>query len=215
MNKYNNLVVICLLALATSSCSFQPFSKLITKNAYPKEAYDAVIVPGFPYYVHSPHMIIKARMLWAKHLYDNGATKNLIFSGGAVTTPYIEGLVMKSMADSMGIPTQSSFAETRADHSKENIYYSVKMAQEMGFKNIAVATDIVQSLMLRSYIKEKFPTIKLIPIDFEAIDFKETILPCVDHESTLCKTYIPLHVRKSFKERREGTNGNHIAYEVE
>ena len=52
------------------------------------------------------------------------------------------------------------FAETQAEHSIENVYYSMKMARKMGFKRIGLATDPFQSQMLESLIEKYCPGIE-------------------------------------------------------
>src|SRR6218665_3373110 len=124
------------------------------------DPYDVIIVPGVPYQYASMRSVLKARVLWAKYLYDNKFTKNIIFSGSSVYSPYIEGEIMRIYADSLGIPAAHTFAETEAEHSTENIYYSLLMAQKMGFKKIAVATDKYQAVIINNFIKRKCPKIE-------------------------------------------------------
>src|SRR6476620_7819913 len=76
------------------------------ENHVIKAPYDVIIVPGVPYDAAQVSQIYKARMLWAKWLYDRKIAKNIIFSGSAVHTPYVEAQTMKIMADSMGIPSE-------------------------------------------------------------------------------------------------------------
>src|SRR5690606_31947372 len=116
--------------------------------------YDVIIVPGIPYEKENTSSIMNMRLQWAKHLYDSGFAQNIIFSGSAVYSPFVEGKAMKAIADSMGIPPEHTFYETKAEHSTENVYYSWKMANEMGFKKIALATDPFQSAMLKSFMKK-------------------------------------------------------------
>jgi vancomycin permeability regulator SanA len=82
------------------------------------------------------NVIYKAKVLWAKYLYDSAFTKNIIFSGSAVYTTYYEATTMMLYADSHGLPIENLFAETEALHSTENIYYGQKMAKAMGFKKL-------------------------------------------------------------------------------
>jgi len=48
--------------------------------------------------------------------------RNIIFSGSAVSSPYVEGVAMKIIADTLGI-RRPTFSETKAEHSTENAYY--------------------------------------------------------------------------------------------
>ena len=126
--------------------------------------FDAVVVPGFPYEPENVPSILRLRIRWAQHLFNVGLTHNIIFSGSAVYTPYVEGIAMKIIADSMGLPSQRTFAETQAEHSIENVYYSMKMARRLGFKRIAVATDPFQARMLEPLIKKYCPEVEIVPI---------------------------------------------------
>lgn len=171
--------------------------------------YDVIIVPGVPYQDPSLKMVLKARMLWAKFLFEKGFTKNIIFSGAAVYTPYIEGKMMKIYADSLGIPCENTFAEEEAEHSTENIFYSVKMARELGFKRIALATDPYQAILLKSYIKKKFPDVELITICYKNINMKSE-LPEIDAEPAYADLFVSLSERENKIKRFKGTMGKNI-----
>ena len=119
-----------------------------------------------PYEKEKTTSVMKMRIWWAKHLYDSGFTRNIIFSGSAVYSPFVESIAMKVIADSLGIPADHLFSETKAEHSTENIYYSWKMAKQLGFTKIALATDPFQSRMLRSFIRKYCPEVREIPIVF-------------------------------------------------
>ncbi len=63
-----------------------------------KKPYDAVIVPGYPHDSGKVNIVLEHRIKWAYYLYSNGYVKNIIFSGSAVYTPYIEAEVMRLFA---------------------------------------------------------------------------------------------------------------------
>lgn len=175
--------------------------------------YDVIIVPGIPYDKENTTAIMKMRLLWAKHLYDSGFTNNVIFSGSAVYTPFIEGRAMKVLADSMGFPIDHTFYETKAEHSTENVYYSWKMAHEMGFEKIALATDPIQSAMLKSFMKKYCPGVTSIPIYIDKIDMKAT-LPVIDTTSCYVADFVSIKQRETFWQRFRGTRGGRIVDEV-
>lgn len=191
-------------------CSYDKSKKesndLNNKLANP---YDVIIVPGVPYQEPSLKVVLKARMLWAKFLFEKRFTKNIIFSGAAVYTPYIEGKMMKIYADSLGIPSENTFAEEEAEHSTENIFYSVKMARELGFKRIALATDHYQAILLKGYIKKKFPDVELITICYKNINMKVE-LPEIDAESAYADLFVSLAERENKLKRFKGTMGKNI-----
>jgi uncharacterized SAM-binding protein YcdF (DUF218 family) len=157
---------------------------------------------------------MKMRIFWAKHLYDSGYTRNIIFSGSAVYTPFVESVIMKVISDSLGIPPGHTFSETKAEHSTENIYYSWKLAKRMGFQKIALATDPYQSRMLRSFVREYCPEVKAIPIVFDLLDMDGTALPSIDTTLAYVPNFVSLTEREGFWQRLKGTMGKRIKDEV-
>jgi len=111
--------------------------------------FDVIIVPGVPFKNGNWDSVMKARVLWSYILYKDGYTKNIIYSGSAVYSPYYEGIIMGLYAEQLGIPKSHIFYETKANHSTENVYYSYLLAQQEGFKSIALASDPFQSSLLR------------------------------------------------------------------
>ena len=215
---FRKLILLSLLALIlTSSCSYQRFARKYLAVAKNEAPYDVVIVPGVPYIDSSNSgLIFTARILWSKYLYDRGITKNIIFSGSAVSTPYYEGRAMKIIADSLGIPSNHTFAEIRAEHSTENVWYSMKMAQKMGFKRIAVATDPFQTKMLLSFMKKRCGNLPFVPIVYDTVIVDrhkwQQQLPKADFKDAYCPNFVPLAKRQPFSERWRGTMGKHINF---
>lgn len=204
-----------LLALMLTHCTFSHYAKKTFEEAKKETPFDVIIVPGAPYQYGSVSNVVKMRLYWAKLLYDSGYTKNIIFSGSSVYTPYIEGVVMKVMADSLGIPPEHTFSETRAEHSTENVYYSWKMAKEMGFNKIALATDPYQSGMLRTFTKKYCPDMKSIPIIFGTMEIGTRTLPKIDTASVYVKDFVSIVKRENFWQRLRGTRGKRVKEEIE
>ena len=136
------------------SYDYRKSEQLNSEKEKKLDQYDAIIVPGVPYQQPSLTIVLKSRMLWAKYLFEKKIAKNIIFSGSSVYTPYLEGKIMRIYADSLGISSENTFSETEAEHSTENVIYSLKIAKKMGFKKIAVATDPYQAIMLKSFIQK-------------------------------------------------------------
>lgn len=201
------------LALLLTYCSVR--KSVIKSYALAKEIrpYDVIIVPGIPYEKSETSMVMKMRIQWAKHLYDSGFTRNIIFSGSAVYSPFVEGIAMKVIADSLGIPAQHTFSETSAEHSTENVYYSWKMAKEMGFTKIALATDPFQAAMLKRFIKEYCPGVTAVPVYIEKIDLDKP-LPVIDTTSFYVANFVSLKERETFWQRFSGTRGKKVVDEV-
>lgn len=203
-----------LIGLLCTHCTFSHYAKKSYAQAKKEKPYDVVIVPGVPYEGPQTTGVMKMRLYWAKHLYDSGFTKNIIFSGSSVYSPYVEAIVMKVMADSLGIPPQNTFSETKAEHSTENAYYGYRMAKQMGFTKIALATDPFQAGMLRSFIKRFCPGMKSVPIIFDTMNIDEKQLPTVDPSSAYTPTFVSITKRETFWERMRGTLGTKVKKEA-
>jgi len=176
------------------------------------DKYDVIIVPGVPYHEPSMKIILKARILWAKYLYDKKIAANIIFSGSSVYTPYVEGKVMRIYADSLGIPREHTYSETQAEHSTENIYYSVLMARQLGFKNIAVATDQYQAVILNRFIKKNCPEVKILAIDYDKIDLIMSKWPEINASSAYVDEFVSLKTREDRAKRFQGTLGKNVSF---
>lgn len=176
---------------------FDSFNTDIYQQAIAKSTYDVIIIPGSPYDSVEQNQMFRARMLWAKSLYERGIARNIIYSGSAVHTPYVEGLVMKIMSDSLGIPSANTYAEVRALHTDENIHYGVPMAKQLGFVTIGVATDPFQSFFLSREVSKWYKDITLIPMPMDTFrmfsDVK--VLPKINPEAAMINHFVPLNER--------------------
>jgi uncharacterized SAM-binding protein YcdF (DUF218 family) len=206
--------VLVALALVLTHCSFSNYAEKSYEKAKKEKPFDVIIVPGVPYEKTSTTAVMTLRLYWAKHLYDSGFTKNIIFSGSSVYTHFVEGIAMKIMADSLGIPPDHTFSETKAEHSTENVYYSWKMAKEKGFSRIAVATDPYQGALLRSFARRCCPGIKHIPIVFSKLDIDDRTLPKIDTTGAYVENFVSIMERESFWERFRGTMGSRVTDEI-
>ena len=206
--------VFLAVALLLTHCSFSHYAKKSYDRALNEKPFDVIIVPGVPYEKENTTSVMKMRIFWAKHLYDSGFTKNIIFSGSAVYSPYVESIAMKIIADTLGIPTNHTFFETKAEHSTENVYYSWKMAKEMGFQKIALATDPFQSRLLRSFTKKYCPGVKAIPVVFDRLQIDDKPLPVIDATSAFRENFVSITDRETFWQRFKGTMGKRVKQEV-
>jgi uncharacterized SAM-binding protein YcdF (DUF218 family) len=196
MKKTTNLVITLLAGLLLSSCSIINYTVSKTYNRYVSDVpYDVIIVPGIPYDSIKPNRILLARMHWAKHLYETGIAKNIIFSGSAVHTPFVEGKAMKMIADAMGIPPQNTFIEYHALHSTENVDYGLKLADSLGFKKVAVATDPFQSLFLSMHIKDRKLNVALLPFQLDSMKTFNRPLPAINYAEAYVQNFVPLKNR--------------------
>lgn len=179
-----------------------------------KKPYDVIIVPGYPSDSGKINIVLSERIRWAAYLYRNGYTKNIIFSGAAVYTPYVESKVMKLYALQLGLPDAILFTETKAEHTTENLYYSCLMAQELGFKKIGFASQTAHTSFMKTFPKrygltcDMLPTIvdslNTIPHQFEHVKAQEAYVP----------DFISIEKRQSKIQRLRGTRGHKVKKEI-
>jgi uncharacterized SAM-binding protein YcdF (DUF218 family) len=146
-------------------------------EALKQKPLDVIIVPGIPSDGGKWNFIMKWRIYWSVFLYKTGVTKNIIYSGAAVYTPYNEAEIMALYAEKLGVPAGHIFTETKAEHTTENLFYSWQLAKEKGFNTIAFATDPFQSLKAEPYIKQFNIDVMLLPTVIsimEHLKMKET-----------------------------------------
>ena len=199
-----------LLIITISACSFsqKKVNKLYDKAR--DQSYDIIVVPGVPLENGKWSRIMKARVLWSKHLYDRGITKNVMYSGNAVYTPYIEANVMAMYGAAIGIPVDHIYTEPLAEHSTENIYYSYKKAQQLGFRKVALASDPFQTKMLRRFTRLRVSKdVGLIPMIFDTVQVLDNAIPdpVIDYNKAYVDSFVPLPERKGFWGRLQGTIG--------
>lgn len=196
--------------LFLNSCSFSSRTSRTYLQESMNEPYDLIVVPGVPLEGNMWSPIMKARIYWSKYLFDKGIARNIMYSGSSVYTPYYEAKVMALFAKSIGIPEKNIFTETRAEHSTENIFYSYRKAQTLGFRRIALASDPFQTKLLKRFTKKKVDAnVGLIPIVFDTLKTMEPHMtdPELDFSSAINKEFVSIMERESFWERFRGTRG--------
>jgi uncharacterized SAM-binding protein YcdF (DUF218 family) len=175
---------------------------------------DAIIVPGIPCDGGKWSYIMKWRVYWSVLLYKTGITKNIIYSGAAVYTPYTEAVIMSLYAEKMGVPEDHIFIETKAQHTTENLYYSWELAKENGFEKIAFATDPFQSVQAEPYIEEFKLNVGLLPSVISVMEY----LPDSDFEIDSYKAYklgfVSIRDRETKKERYRNSKGERVRKEM-
>lgn len=194
-HSYLLLTLFFLLAACTPAQRIKQADKKYLKRA----PYDAIIVPGYPYVTpEHPYgsernkILLNTRLYWAKELYDKGIAKNIIFSGAAVHTPYVEGCVMKQMADSLGIPSNHTFVEDKAEHSYQNATYGKRLAKKLGFKKIAVATDPYQFAYMTYLLNLFTPGMPILTFMPERMVEFIKPLPDIDSTDAYVQGFVPL-----------------------
>lgn len=213
--SYSFISFFSVTVILLNACSF---SEKTTARYYKKAAvksYDMIAVPGVPFTEAGWDSTMKARVYWAKHLFDKGIAKNIMFSGSAVGSPYYEGEIMALYAIALGIPQKNVFTETKAEHSTENLYYVYQKSKKLGFTHIALATDPFQAKQLRRFAKKKVSAdIAIIPIVFDTLRKMQPYMvnPQIDYQKAYKANFVPLKDRESFWKRFRGTMGKNIDY---
>jgi len=118
-------------------------------------------------------------------------------------------------AEKLGVPFERMLIEDKAMHSSENIYYSYVIAKNLGYKNIALATDPFQLNNMRYFIKKYKLPVKLLPIDFKIIGSMYLDNPEIDKD--LAKVDDFTHITKKEKglKRIKGTMGYNVIWHEE
>ncbi len=209
MTQFFHFPLILILVVGMASCGG-------TRRAFERVEqdmpFDAIIVPGVPF-DSSWSDIMRLRVLWSYHLYNRGLAKNIIYTGSAVYSPYIESRIMASYAKQLGIPEENIFTEEQAEHSTENVYYSYYMAKDLGFEKIALATDPFQSKLVQSFVKKKKLELKYIPTIFDTVHtYYSDVQIRIDPTWAEVEDFVSLTEREGFWKRLAGTMGLNLKY---
>ena len=213
--SYTHLSCLLLAIMLLHACSFsdktsqQYYKKASTKT------YEMIAVPGVPFTEAGWDSTMKARVYWAKYLYDNGIAKNIMFSGASVGSPYYEGEIMALYAIALGVPQAHVFSEIKAQHSTENLYYVYLKSKKMGFTSLALATDPFQAKQLKRFAREKIgEDVGIIPIVFDTLRKMQPFMinPKIDYQKAFDSNFVSLKSKESFWKRLRGTMGKNIDY---
>jgi len=209
--KYGSYaILLIILSVIIHSYYYYLYVPSSTFNKIKNQQYDVIIVPGVPYDANNWSVFLKWRIHWSAFLFKQGITKNIIYSGSAVHTEYVEANIMKLFGEKLGIPSSKIIAEVEAEHSTENLYYSYIIAKARGFKKIALATDPFQSDMLDDYIVKYNMDIDLIPIVYSIADTINMYEPKIKFQDEFIKSFTPLSDRENLNERLKATRGEKI-----
>jgi len=216
LKTYILLFAIIILSAFLFQCTWiYPTAKKTNEKYLKNVPYEIIIVPGFPYNSEEWSKVVQMRVRWAKYLFDNNVTENIMFSGSAVYSPYIESIIMKKYAIELGVPAENIFTEQLARHSTENLYYSYIRAQELGFKKIALASDPFQTNNLRTFKQRWGIKVGLLPIIFEKISPLDVKTPIIDPSIAFVDSFVSITETETFSERINGTLGNKIRWREE
>ncbi len=217
LKNLKTLLFFFAIAFTLSSCTFfRPSPNKLFRRALKNQPYDVVIVPGCPFDGITWSMAMKGRVIWATYLVKKGIAKNIIFSGAAVYTPYVEAKIMALYAQELEVPKEKIFVEDKAQHSTENIYNSYQMAKKMGFTKIAVASDPFQSNLLMGFTKRRFKLpIAHIPFVIDTLATIDDVNPIINAASAKVENFKSILEMQSKWYRFKGTQGKNIKFEKE
>lgn len=201
-----------------SGCYIHNTEKFYAR-AVEKAPYDALIVPGYPFDGQRWDTLVKARVLWAIHLYRQGLAKHIIFSGSAVHTPYKEGEVMALYALALGVPEDVVLVEEQAEHSSENLYFGWKLARTRGLEKVAVATDKYQAKLLQVIarrLKRKVGCeVNIIPMTEGWTNVVTMSDPTIDPTPAHVEDFVPIEDRETFWQRFREARGKQFDWDKE
>lgn len=206
---------VVMFYLFLNACSYNAkATKNMLAEARSRAPYDVIVVPGIQLEEGKWGKIMKGRIYWAKYLYDQGITRNIIFSGSAVYTPYYESEVMAMYARAIGIDSGHIFTESKAEHSTENLYYSYYKARQMGFTKIALASDPFQTKSLHWFARKKsLSNLGFIPMVIDTMRMLEPTMtdPQIDTAKAAAAHFVSLPDRQNiFTRFFRGTLGFNI-----
>ncbi len=118
---------------------------------------DAGIILGAALWNDTPSPALRERLNLAISLYEEGKVDRFILTGGlgglASTLTEAEG--MQSYLVSKGIPEDKLLLEKKATSTYQNLLYSKEIADEQGFKHVAIITHdyhAARSLEIAHYL---------------------------------------------------------------
>jgi hypothetical protein len=140
VHHFRVLVALAVVSLAVHTTACAPSKYLITQR--PAAPFDAVIVPGCPSEADgSPSFCQLGRAGEAALLWRHGWATHFIVSGSAVHSPYVEAEAIAQAMTVLGVPPERIVLERDALHTDENVYYSLRVAGELGFDTLAIASN--------------------------------------------------------------------------
>lgn len=149
--------------------------------------YDAVIVPGCP---SAPDGSLspcqKSRAAWAGVLWQRGQASHFITSGAAVHTPYVEAEALAAALVALGVPGERVYLDREALHTDENMYNAARIAGQLGFTHVAVASQGLQARGGCNIVIDR--GIRCTPLPLEDAPTQATI---ADHATALAELRSP------------------------
>lgn len=214
---YISIGLLCILVLSGCNAYYNLFYTDPVKCfdvACTKKPYDVIIVPGFPHDSGKVNMVLSERIKWAYFLYKNSYAKNIIFSGSAVHSSYVESEVMKLIALQTDIPKDHMFTETKAEHTTENLYYSCVLANNLGFKTIAFASEPAQCSFMKPFKRKFNLQLDFLPLVTDSVLNMSLVLNPIDESSAFVPNFVPLKEKEGLLKSLRGTRGHQVKIEM-
>jgi hypothetical protein len=105
------------------------------------QPYDAAVIPGCPSEENgSLSRCQRERAAWAAILWERGLASRFITSGAAVYTPYVEAEVLAAAIAALGVPADRIYLDPHALHTDENMRNAVRIARQLGWQHLTVAS---------------------------------------------------------------------------
>lgn len=138
----------------------------VAPDAYEDAPFDAVIVPGCPSEEDGRVSACQwERAIWAAELVSAGSAREVILTGGAVYTPYVEAEGLAAAMISLGVPAERLHLEPLARHTDENAGFALELARELGFERLAVASVPVHAVLMDEMMLRWGVDVVGIPVD--------------------------------------------------
>ncbi|MEZ4318713.1 MAG: YdcF family protein [Myxococcota bacterium] len=166
---------------------------------------DVVVIPGCP---NRPDGSLSGcqwqRAIWGAQLWEDGVTEAFITSGGAVQNRWIESESIKAGMVALGVPADRIHLETQALHTDENTGYAVRIAGELGFGHIGMASHGGQARGMRAMAKGwGVEHVEVLPMDLPRVVSRiQDGLPEVEVEPVPADEWMPLKEREKEIARR-------------
>jgi len=117
--------------------------------------YDAIVVPGSPATPAGGISWLNAQRIgMAVQLYNAGLAPFLIFSGGAVHNRYVEAEIMAAEARRRGVPADAIIEEPWAQHTTENVRYSVIEGLNRAWRRLVFVSDPGQAFYIARFTRD-------------------------------------------------------------
>ena len=89
----------------------------------------------------TPGSMMRARVLSAVKLFKEGWAPQIMFTGSAAHTQFVEANVMAGLAKSEGVPADKIILETKARNTAENAFFSYQLMKERGLNSAVIVTS--------------------------------------------------------------------------